>query len=139
VIQRGSTNYRSGKMSKPVNRVSVTPNSGLFGKNIPHNINHNIAKEESIHPAIQEIYRHVFRGGTVKQINLESIIVLMLEPITRVGVFRRKVTKTPMSKLHDRYMVFMHKHTGYVELRKPNDWLGIDIKELEEKLVSLGL
>ena len=104
--------------------------SGLTGGSPKQKINHVIQDEAEIHPIIRNIYRHIFAGGTIDQIDYEDMVILILNRMIKRGVFRRKSTGT----LYDRNIVYINKITGELTLRSPSHWGNLDIGEVEERL-----
>jgi len=106
-----------------------TNNTGLFNA-VPKQINHMVQAEGAIHTVIKNIYRHIFSGGTIDQIDHEDMIILILNKPVPQGVFRRKSAGT----LYDRNIVYLNKTTGDLVLKTPAHWGNLDVAEVRERL-----
>ena len=90
-----------------------------------------------MHNAMAKLYRLIFSGGTLDQLERDGVIVLILNPPMNVnkGVFERKSAGT----LYARHLVYMNTSTGSLEIVTPVHWEEIMPEELKKSLDDLGL
>ncbi|KKL78472.1 hypothetical protein LCGC14_2024530 [marine sediment metagenome] len=88
----------------------------------------------AMHNAIAKLYRHIFSGGTLDQLEQDSMIILVLNPPVNKGVFERKSAGT----LYARHLIYMNTLTGDLEIVMPAHWGNIRADELKESLDRLG-
>jgi len=90
-------------------------------------------KEGEMHKTMVEIYKHWFRGGTFDQIMKDNIKILILNPTFKSGIVKRK----SYGSLYERTIIYLDSNTGYVELKRPDSWGGLDLREVQEKISEL--
>lgn len=86
-----------------------------------------------VRDTIKKIYRHVFNGGTIDQIDQDNMVILIMNPAVKKGVFTRKSYGT----LYNRCIVYMDKTTGYSEIVLPSHWSRLSYQDLLDKLKDI--
>jgi len=97
---------------------------------------HNIIDEEAnMDNAMAKLYRHIFSGGTIDQIDHEFMIILILNPPVKKGVVKRKSYGT----LYARHLVYLNTITGSAEIVNPSHWSNLDPSEIQDAMNKGGV
>lgn len=86
--------------------------------------------DDRINDVVKKIYRHIFKGGTIDQIDHEDMIIMVLNPPVKKGVFKRKSYGT----LYDRNIVYANTKSGEMTMVTPEHWGKLQVQDIIDKL-----
>ena len=119
-------------METKIRRVCVSNNPVQVGNGPSKMLSPKttVVLEGGMPKPIAKIYRHIFAGGTLDQMDHNDVIILILNTAVKDGTVKRK----SFGSLYDRTIAYLDTRTGYIELKTPASWGGVDLTEIKETM-----